>query len=257
MTLGLAAVAAAGLAAAATLARALTVGGGVAAWAVGTAVLAGTGWAGGAVLLAFFVTGSAIGRLVGRPTPLDAKGERRDPWQVLANGGVAAAVALVGLADGPLGLWLLTATLAAASADTWATAWGSGSRVPPRLILTGAPVPAGTSGGITWRGSLGAIAGAAVVSVTGALVVGRPAIALWGTVLGVAGMLADSAIGAAWQARFYCGTCDAPSEWPRHRCGAATVQTGGVGWIMNDAVNALATATAAAAAFVLARLGGV
>lgn len=200
MTFVLAAVAAAGLATAATAARALTVGGGLAAWAVGAAVLAGTGWAGGAVLLAFFVTGSAIGRLVGRPTPLDAKGETRDAWQVLANGGVAALVALVGLTNGPLGLWLLTATLAAASADTWATAWGSGSRTPPRDVLTGIPVPAGTNGGVTWRGSLGAIAGAAVVSGTGALAAARPAIALWGTVLGVAGMFADSAIGAACQA---------------------------------------------------------
>ncbi len=71
-------------------ARSLTTGGAVAAWLVGIAVLVGTGWAGGAVLAAFFVSSSGIGRLAPAPAGLDPKGERRDPWQVAANGGPAA-----------------------------------------------------------------------------------------------------------------------------------------------------------------------
>jgi uncharacterized membrane protein len=63
----------------------LTRGGAVAAGMVGTAVVTGTGWSGGAVLAAFFVSSSAVGRLAPRPA-LDVKGERRDAWQVGANG---------------------------------------------------------------------------------------------------------------------------------------------------------------------------
>ena len=72
-------------------ARALTVSGALAATVVGVAILLGAGWPGAAVLGAFFILGSAIGRILGRGRPAgDAKGERRDAWQVLANGGCAA-----------------------------------------------------------------------------------------------------------------------------------------------------------------------
>ena len=111
LSAGALAAALAGSAAAALLAHragTLTRSGTVAAWMVGSAVLAGTGWQGGGVLAAFFVSSSLISRGAPAPRGLDPKGERRDHRQVLANGGVAAAAALVGLHDTPLGLWLLT-----------------------------------------------------------------------------------------------------------------------------------------------------
>ena len=101
-------------------------------------MLLGTGWAGGAVLAAFFVSSSVVGRLAPRPGRLDAKGERRDALQVAANGGPAALGALLGLHEPALGLWLVTGSLAAAAADTWATSLGALSRTPPRRLLVGA-----------------------------------------------------------------------------------------------------------------------
>ncbi|HEX6106222.1 MAG TPA: DUF92 domain-containing protein, partial [Gemmatimonadales bacterium] len=145
------------------LARGLTAGGAVAAWLVGLLVLGGTGWAGGAALAAFFVSGTLVSRFTPAPVELDPKGHRRDPRQVAANGGAAALLALVGRHHGELGLWLVTCTLAAAAADTWATSIGALSRAEPRSILSWRPVPRGTSGGITAAGSLGAMAGAALV----------------------------------------------------------------------------------------------
>src|SRR5262249_1348325 len=68
----------------------LTADGGVAAAVVGSLVLVGTGWSGGAVLAAFFVSSSVVGRLTPAPPGSDAKGERRDRHQVVANGGPAA-----------------------------------------------------------------------------------------------------------------------------------------------------------------------
>ncbi|HXE57129.1 MAG TPA: DUF92 domain-containing protein, partial [Gemmatimonadales bacterium] len=135
----------------------LTRGGAVAATLVGTAVLAGTGWPGAAALAAFFVSSNLVDRLVAirHPAPGEAKGSRRDQWQVLANGGPAAVGGLLGVAEPGLGLWVVSASLAAAGADTWATALGATSPHPPRHVLTRTPVPPGTSGGVTLRGTLG------------------------------------------------------------------------------------------------------
>lgn len=238
-------VAAAGIALVAGAARALTRSGMAAAVVVGTAILAAQGLAGGAVLLAFFVSSSLVGRLAGRPTALDAKGETRDWAQVLANGGAAALGALAG---GPThGLLLQAAALAAAGADTWATAWGSGSRTPPRFVLNGRVVPPGTNGGISFRGTVGAVGGAAVVALVlaAAPALGGPpvpaGIAAQVAGLGVLGMLLDSLLGATVQGRFRCPRCDRPSERRRHRCGTPTDPVGGLPWIGNDLVNALAT----------------
>ncbi|HEY5939718.1 MAG TPA: DUF92 domain-containing protein, partial [Gemmatimonadales bacterium] len=73
-------------------ARTLTPAGALAAWTVGVLVLRGTGWQGGAVLAAFFISSNLVSRVGPRSTPagLDPKPDRRDPWQVYANGGAAA-----------------------------------------------------------------------------------------------------------------------------------------------------------------------
>ena len=229
-------------------ANSLTGDGAVAAAIVGTLVLAGTGWEGGAVLAAFFVSSSAIGRLLPARAG-DAKGERRDRHQVVANGGPAAlAAAVLGNFDPALALWIVTGSLAAAAADTWATSLGSLSPRPPRRLFFGTTVPAGTSGGMTPLGTLGGLAGAALVAGTGALAGGGARLALVGTLVGFAGMVADSALGAAAQGRFHCPACDAASEWRVHRCGTRTIPKGGMAWLDNDAVNLAATAFAAALA---------
>jgi uncharacterized membrane protein len=54
-------------------------------------------------------------------------------------------------------------------------------------------------------------------------------------------MLADSALGASIQGRFRCSRCGLGSERRMHRCGTPTDRVGGVAWLNNDGVNALAT----------------
>jgi uncharacterized protein (TIGR00297 family) len=212
---------------------------------IGTLVLCGSGWEGGAVLAAFFVSSSLVSRLAIPAPGLDPKGDRRDHRQVWANGGPAALGALLGVCCGEAGLWVITGSLAAAAADTWATAIGSRSGTPPRLLGAGRVVPPGTSGGITVRGSAGASAGAMLVAGVGALAGGGLRLLPVATTIGFAGMLVDSTLGALLQGRFLCPACRASSEWRVHRCGTPTVRQGGIAWLDNDGVNLAATTTAA------------
>lgn len=231
-------------------ARTLTPSGALAAWTVGVLILRGTGWPGGAVLAAFFVSSNLVSRVRPRAAPpgLDPKSDRRDHWQVYANGGAAALGAGLGLLDNALGIWLVTAILAAAAADTWATSIGSRSRVLPRLPWSGRSVPAGSNGGMTLLGTAGGAAGALMVAGTGAIAADMPLLLPIGTLIGFFGMVADSTLGALLQGRFHCPACDAASEWRVHRCGAATMREGGMAWLNNDGVNFVATALAGCAA---------
>lgn len=223
-------------------ARTLTQSGAFAAWSVGLLVLYGTGWQGGAVLAVFFAASNLISHVrPHRSSALDSKGDRRDLWQVYANGGVAAAAALLGRTHPEPGLWLVTATLASAAADTWATSAGMWSEVAPRRLWFGPRVARGTSGGTTVAGTVGAAAGALIVAATGAVAAGRPLLVLVGTLIGFTGMVADSVLGALLQGRFHCPRCNEVSEWPRHRCGTSTIRKGGIAWLNNDGVNFLAT----------------
>ncbi|HUG26939.1 MAG TPA: DUF92 domain-containing protein [Gemmatimonadales bacterium] len=227
----------------------LTGSGALMAALVGLAVLAGSGWPGGLVLVVFFVTSSTLSRLIMPRTVLvgDAKSDRRDGWQVAANGGAAAVGALLEWPFPGAGLWAVTASLAAAAADTWATTLGGLSHRPPRLLLTGTVVPPGTNGGVSWMGTIGGCAGAVVVAATGSAAAGLPALFGAAATVGLAGMLLDSVIGERWQGQFQCPACLEASERRRHRCGARTVAAGGVSWLTNDGVNALTTLAAAAA----------
>jgi uncharacterized membrane protein len=282
----LAALLTAGLAWLAWRAGTLTLSGAWAAGVVGFLVLLGTGWRGGAVLAAFFISSNLVSRLVHelrvrelvrreplgrsqreqrepdsprvhaepdltasgpRLAVLDPKADQRDAWQVGANGGVAALTGLMAyFAENPsLGVWIVTCALAAAAADTWATTLGMASRTPPRRLGFGPVVPIGTGGGMTPLGSAGALIGAAIVVLVGVLVRVPPLLLPVGTMIGFAGMVADSALGATLQGRFQCPACDQPSEWRLHRCGAATDLRGGMRWMDNDGVNFLSTAVAA------------
>ncbi len=241
----LAALVAGAAAAVAWRARSLTGGGALAATVLGTAVCGALGPAGLAILAAFFIPSSLLSRLLPTAVAGEAKGDRRDAAQVLANGGPAAGAAFLELRWPGLGLWSAAAALAAASADTWATTVGVWSARAPRNILDGSVVPPGASGGITLPGTTAGVLGALTVGITvGAAGGGAPASAA-ATLLGAAWMFGDSILGAAVQARFHCPACGAATERPVHRCGSPAAHTGGWRWLGNDGVNLLATLGAA------------
>ena len=245
------AIALAGLVAgAAYRARALNKSGALAAWAVGTAVFAALGWRGALVLLVFFISATAISRVgrIQKQALIDTgKHGPRDGMQVIANGGAAAACALLAAWFHAYALSAAFAgAFAAACADTWGTEIGTLARGMPRSILTLRRMPAGLSGGVTLAGTIAELGGAALVAATAALT----GIAGFLPVLagGFCGALADSILGASAQQLRYCERCARTCETDPHACGARTRRIRGVAWMNNDAVNLAATLIGALAA---------
>lgn len=245
---------------AARRAHALSVGGATAAIVVGVIAVA-AGWAWGALLIAYFVASIALSRLrsaekEARTGDVVAKGGARDAFQVVANGGLFAVMALGGAALAPDSLTarVLTAAalgaLAASTADTWATEIGSLAARPPRSILTWRPVAPGTSGGVNLPGMLAMIAGAAFIAYGGrALALEVPVAAV--VIGGFLGAIADSVVGATLQDRRWCDTCQKSTERLVHGCGTPTRHAGGITVVDNDLVNLIATFAGAAIAALL------
>ena len=224
-------------------AGALTRDGALAAALVGFAVLFGTGWG------AFFIPSTAVGRFaLVRGVASDPSAERRNAAQVLANGGAAALGALLEPSHRGLGIWIVCGALAAASADTWATSIGAFSVKHPRHLLTRHPVPRGTSGGVSPVGTLAALAGAAIVAVSGGVAGGGVPLFAAGASIGFGGMLLDSLLGATLQGSFECPRCGVATERRTHQCGTPARVVGGWRWLDNNGVNALSTTLAALAA---------
>lgn len=231
--------------------------GAVASVVVGASIYSGGGLRWFAALFVFFVTSTLLGR-VGRRRKEAlrreySKGDTRDAWQVLANGGVAAlcglAVALSGApgsAEGCLAGGFVGA-LATATGDTWATEIGPLSRHAPRSLVGLRRVPAGTSGAVSGLGlSATAAAGGLIGLVFG---LWEPSdLVVWiaiGGLSGAVGAFLDSLLGARLQARFVCDRCGRACEGAVHHCGARTRHTGGLRWFGNDTVNVLATISGA------------
>jgi uncharacterized protein (TIGR00297 family) len=241
----------------------------------GTLILGLGGWSWGLALIAFFVSSSLLTRWrKERKAALEglaAKGGQRDLGQALANGGLAALLAVLAvLLPHPSWAAAFAGALAAATADTWATEVGTLSPTPPRRITTGEVVLPGTSGGITLLGTLAASAGA--------LFLGAAFFALWAaecrwlggpcppsaaarwTIVplalagGLAGNLVDSLLGATVQGVYRCPRCGKETERRSH-CGGPTVPLRGQAWLTNDGVNFLATLVGAAVAGALTIVG--
>jgi uncharacterized protein (TIGR00297 family) len=229
--------------------------GAVGALLVGTAIFGFGGWVWGILLIAFFVTSSALSHFKEREKqPLAEKfqkGHRRDLGQVLANGGLGALLAIAhALYPRPALFFAFVGAMASVTADTWATELGVLSRQPPRLITTLRPVAVGTSGGISLLGTTVALLGAFFIGALGlALVLLQSlfspapllpcslALPLIASISGLAGSLFDSLLGATVQAIYYCDYDQKETESALHRCGRATRLIRGWRWLDNDGVN--------------------
>lgn len=178
------------------------------------------------LLLVFFLTLAATRVGTARKQQLRAAEAAggRSASQVMANLGVAALLAALAPAGWPV---LVLAALAEVAADTSSSEIGMAFPGTTVLITTWKPVPPGVDGGISVRGTVAAVAAAALVAVCGkilGLVSAHQAAIVLGA--GLLGTLADSVLGAVLERR---------------------------GWLNNDLVNLLSTAAASAIAWVMMR----
>ena len=213
----------------------------------GTIIFGLGGWRWAILLLAFFISSSALTRTFAkRKASLNEKfdkGGQRDIGQVLANGGIASIFAGLHFFF-PQAAWTwiaFAASLAAVNADTWATELGVLNPSMPRLITSWKPVELGTSGGISVFGTCAAAGGSLVIGVLAGLVVENGnfwMVAGIASLGGLLGSLFDSFLGATVQAIYRCPQCEKETEkHPLHTCGSKTVQVRGWKWLNNDMVN--------------------
>ena len=248
-----AAVLASGVGLAARRRDALSSSGAVGAAAVGTAVFGAGGPRASALLLLFFGSSTLLSRAGKRETAAetrDQSGPRRTLAQVLANGGVPAALTLLSVRErSPRVIAAYAGALAAANADTWATEIGRRSATPPRMITTRQVAPPGVSGAVSPLGLVASLAGAGLAgAASAALYHRRPAHALGITTAGMAGSLADSVLGATLQAVYVCRRGAQRTEDRGHQhddSPPALTLVRGLPVMTNDAVNLCASLTGA------------
>ena len=231
--------------------RFLSSSGSVALILLGTLVFGVGGWTFAGPILAFFILSSVLSK-VGkkRKTKLLSVFEKsgtRDAGQVLANGGVAGLMLIFWYFSKDSMFYVAyVASLAAVTADTWATEVGVLAKGNPRSILTFKPVPLGTSGGISFLGTMGALLGSLVLTTSGILFSPHSSPQFFGwketVVVVLAGLFAcmvDSILGATVQAQFRCPSCNKVTEKHVHCDNVDTIFHQGFRWINNDAVNSL------------------
>ncbi len=228
--------------------RSLDKSGAIAATLEGTLIFGLGGWQWAILLLAFFISSSALSKMFKtRKKDLKEKfdkGSRRDAMQVLGNGGLAAFFALLHFFF-PSALWTwlgFSAALAAVNADTWATELGVLNPSQPRMITNlKKKVEKGTSGGISITGTLASLAGSALIGIlAGIFTPAGDALSIFiiVTLAGLLGALFDSLLGATVQAIYYCPVCEKETErHPMHLCGTETRYFRGWKWLTNDLVN--------------------
>jgi uncharacterized protein (TIGR00297 family) len=177
----------------------------IAGFAVGALTWAFAGWRGYAVLLAFFLLGTATTRMgLRRKKRAGIAHETRSARHALANCGVAVYLAFLSAAAGAPAVFLFAFVCAYATAafDTVSAEIGEAYGGRPVLITTLRRVAPGTDGAVSFVGTLAGLAAALAVAglAAGLGLLDAPRI---GIVLAAAfaGSTVDSVLGATLEAR--------------------------------------------------------
>lgn len=202
----------------------LTLAGSLTGGIVATAIFAGFGFTGIAMLAAFFVLSVlATGYKKARKRksgPGTHHTEKRDAGQVLANGGAAALFGLLAYdipSQAVLFGALTAASLASATADTLSSELGMVYGRRFYNIISFRPDEKGRDGAVSLEGILIGIAGTTVIAIIYSLGIGWSNISFYIIIAGTTGNITDSVLGATLERK---------------------------GYLNNDAVNFLNTSTA-------------
>jgi len=128
--------------------KSLSSSGTITAISLGVLLYSLGGWIFVIPILAFFISGSVLSRLLQTNEQVLEKAGARDPLQVIANGGAPLLALLFGIFSHNID-WAIIGFLgsvASATSDTWSTEWGMRFGGTPRHILNLSPIEKGLSG---------------------------------------------------------------------------------------------------------------
>jgi uncharacterized protein (TIGR00297 family) len=174
----------------------------------------------------------------------------RDYIQAISNLGIATfLLILYQFIPSEVFIAALIGSVAAANADSWASEIGGISKKKPVLITTFKPVDKGISGGVTYPGTIGGIAGSLFIVCIGVIFLnlsssftGSITFLFWSSfIAGILGFIFDSYIGAVYQSLYKNTTKEGFTE---NNEGEKELVKG-FSWINNDVVNFLTTLFAA------------
>jgi uncharacterized protein (TIGR00297 family) len=250
-------------------------GGALVGTALGTIIFAAGSPLFWLILMAFFVSSTTLGWV--RPAEKEAlreihqKGNRRDLFQVLANGGMGTLMALLfGVTRDPAWALGFAVSFASSNADTWASELGVLSRHGPVSLLRLRPVPRGISGGVSAAGCAASLAGAAFIGLIFAaenlslrlLTGGFTRVAAFIAVGGFLGSVLDSLLGGTLQAQYV--SADGSAKGARRSLlvterafsdeGTPNRLARGLAFVNNDVVNFASCAAVTIAAVLLSGL---
>lgn len=239
-----------GIAIGAYAVRFLTLSGCIAAGILAVVIFGVGSWQWTIPIFSFFVSSSLLSR-VGRATKMqitqsvDDHGARTSS-QVLANGGVGGALALLALVDPSANVYpIYLGTLAAVNADTWGTEIGVLTTGRTFSLTSFDPVEPGSSGGVSLVGLGAGVLASVLINVSALywILELRLLFPLIGA--GLAGSIVDSLLGSLVQVRYRCAQCGSMTERPIH-CDQPGNHVRGVRWVNNDVVNVACAATGGA-----------
>ena len=226
------------------LLKSLTASGAIAATLIGLAIFLGFGAKGLFLLGVFFATSSLWSKYKANDKrnleEMLAKGATRDWRQVVANGGAAAIFSFLYYFHHDI-TWLIgfTVSIASANSDTWASEIGPLSRKNPIYIRTFKRIERGTSGAVSFIGSMAALLASLLISFTSfwlfhldfyySLII---------FLFGFLGNVIDTIFGAFFQQLYVCPHCGIETE-KRYHCQVPSKRIKGKAFVDNDMVNFL------------------
>ena len=229
--------------------KSLNLSGCFAAYVLGTVVLWTLRFEGFLLLALFFVGSNVIGKISKKIRTankasigiieVEKKGSRRDAMQVMANGLMAVIAALLWIVSAKYeALIMFGASVAEATAATFAGEIGRLSKKEPVSILTFKPVEPGLSGGVTLLGTISAFLASAMIAICWYLWFEGVSLASMFLVclLGFTGAVIDSYLGA-WAQAIYKDPKTGKLTEHDSKNGQPLELVRGVRWLDNDMVN--------------------
>ncbi len=215
------------------------------------------GWKWTIPILTFFIVSSLLSKFSEKKnkekeTYIDKKSER-DYFQVIANGGIAGILVVIYYITQSELLYLIyVSSLSAVCADTLSTEIGTMRKTKTVNILTFKPAAQGISGGISFPGSFGGLAGSFIIALTSLSWISIDTVSFFLIIVisGLLGNLTDSFLGAAIQGKYKCTVCSKSVEQSMH-CSKPTGHTGGLKFVNNDVVNLTTSAAGGAFGYIL------